>query len=95
MNPVRIWPFHSAPEELRIPFNGGDEDWVTVCEKGADYPFQLDGLGCCNNDRYVVDDHGSIHRQKYNESEGKCDLDPTDLKAPNFIGCTVIIACHA
>ena len=95
MYPIRIWPFHEAPKDLQIPFNGGDEDYVCVYHPESQYPHQIECLGCCNNDVYKVDENGVICRRFYKPITDDYDYEPTELKAPDFAGFMVVISCHA
>ena len=39
IEPIRVWPFHSAPAELRaLSHHGGDEDWLALLPPTIDYP---------------------------------------------------------
>lgn len=55
--PITIWEYHEAPEELQISQSGGDEDWLAeIPPHLADqYISWLDSgssFGCCEVDEY-------------------------------------------
>lgn len=60
--PIRIWPFHDAPEELkRLSDNGGDEDWLAFVpqwiwdREGGWIPFlDVGHFGVAHVNKYVV-----------------------------------------
>lgn len=55
--PILVWRFHEAPEELQIvSTNGGDEDWlaeIPPCFHG-DLPSWMhsNAFGCCETNEY-------------------------------------------
>lgn len=93
--PIRIWPFHLAPEVWTNVFcmNSGDEDLVIVIppEFRDDYPYQLDSLGCCHNCIYDIDEHGSVYYHRATDGMPQ----RLESRLPELAGCRVIIPCHA
>ena len=55
---IKVWPFKSAPEELKaLSQAGGDEDWLAVVPNRmlADYCISwLAWLGSCRTERYPI-----------------------------------------
>lgn len=52
---IKIWWFEDAPKEYQeASTSGGDEDWIVFIPTGIDYPIQLENLGCCSNNEFLV-----------------------------------------
>ncbi len=92
---ILVWEFGDAPEELQIPFNGGDEDFVVLAHKGQEIPWKLRELGCCGKDEYLVDEGGPVFRRKWNDNEDCYDIEFCKWECPSYPGCTIIISSHA
>ena len=93
--PIQIWVFEDAPEELQIPYNGGDEDFVILCPPDVEPPYQLKEMGCSDNDRYTVDEEGNVFTEEWDKDDSLLIKVPTDWKCPNYKGYTIIIPSHA
>jgi hypothetical protein len=66
MDPIKVWDWDDAPEELKaLSPHGGDEDWVALIPKHyADRYIgwlECDAFGCCDASTHSLPD-GSIVR---------------------------------
>lgn len=60
MEPIKVWAFHEAPEELRaLSEHGGDEDWLAIVPpyfyKGWRNPpvwLERGSFGCAGIDKH-------------------------------------------
>jgi len=58
IEPIRVWPFHDAPQKLRnLSTNGGDEDWIAVIPPNfsgryINWAEAGGAFGCCCVDEY-------------------------------------------
>lgn len=63
MEPIKVWPFYSAPEEYqKLSSHGGDEDWVafipTATFEMTSQPIWMEdgtAFGCCEVSKHPVD----------------------------------------
>lgn len=51
-DPIIVWEYHSAPKELQISQNGGDEDWLAevpphLADTWIPWMREGGGFGCC------------------------------------------------
>lgn len=55
MEPILVWEYYEAPEELQISTNGGDEDWIAEVPPSYKYTpswIESSPFGICCTDRY-------------------------------------------
>lgn len=51
MNPLFVFRFHDAPQQFQdLSTNGGDEDWVIICDKSNEH------LGSWVSERLEISD---------------------------------------
>ncbi len=96
--PIRVWEFHNAPDELKYCSHcGGDEDFIVLVPPGMDCPWRLAELGCCSNDVFRVASGGKaeIRRELIGDDHEDFKWQDTGYHCPNFIGHTFIISSHA
>jgi hypothetical protein len=65
IEPMKIWPFHKAPQEYRdLSPHGGDEDWIAyVPASWGDIPFFIEEgsrFGCCDVSQHRLPDGAII-----------------------------------
>ena len=94
-----IWEFYEAPEELRFPFNGGDEDFIIVLPPDKQIPWAFENLGCCSNSVYRIDAYGRVCvRKDHKDETDEWNWEETDVKLDvnsPWINCVILIPCHA
>lgn len=101
-NAIILWRFQDAPEELRIPYNGCDEDFAILIPPNIEeIPDKLERLGCSSNDVYRVNQDGTVDKREEDRrfDDRTCEeitsWERTDWTCPSYPGCTIIIASHA
>ena len=62
---IVVWPFYSAPGELRCLSNhGGDEDWIALVPAGMEQPSWMESggrFGCCDVSEHQLEDGRTIY----------------------------------
>ncbi len=52
IQPIQVWDYHQAPEELKLSDNGGDEDWLALVPPGYECRYiqwlETPHFACCD-----------------------------------------------